>query len=667
MRRILYTFLLLLIAGPTLADPIIRLGASQTYLRIGKYTSWYVDSSAALSFDDVRSRTFHRSSYDIGAFGLTDAAVWAHGRFSHNGRDTVYLLVEFANVDSITLYYYHTGRLHTVSSGSRGLLHEKSMNIPGFCFEIPVTNDQPVDFWLRIRSGNKVIIPLALATAEGLPYAMIGLYFAEVLYMGIVLALLLYNLFLYLWIRDRDYLYYLGYLTSLAAFILLYLRGFHVFLGQQASWFVNIYGISFVAISYIFAILFTVSFLRGKQYAPKMTKVLHVIAALLVIPLIFNLAGDRWTAIRLQEIISIVVPAMFVWMGIIAYRKGYRPALYFLVAWLLLLLTIMLFSITNSGLLPWGNWTFLILPFGSAMEVILLSLALGYRYALLKKETIELQEKNLLLEREQNQQLEQRVNERTGELNRTMVQLKSSNQVKDKLLGIISHDLRTPLSSLSGLLQLIEMKALSPTELQEFSQTVRQHIKQTTGQMQNMLNWALAQMNRMETRPVAIAMKPFITEIADAYIFTAQQKDIRLLKTVQEDLYVWCDYHQLEVVLRNLLDNAIKFTLPGGVITLGCQEVEDGLEISVADGGTGMEQAVADALLREDIVQSSEGTANERGTGLGLSLCKEFISNNGGTLKVKSAPGSGTRFYFTLSKSKSGPPVSGMQDKKKAG
>src|SRR5690606_7711719 len=121
------------------------------------------------------------------------------------------------------------------------------------------------------------------------------------------------------------------------------------------------------------------------------------------------------------------------------YRAQYKPAGYFLIAWGLLLCSIVLFAVTNMGFLPMGNWYFRILPVASALEVILLSLALGHRYAVLKREKIRLQAENLHFVKDRNAWLEKKVEERTQEL-------MESNQVKDKLLGIVSHDLRAPLN-----------------------------------------------------------------------------------------------------------------------------------------------------------------------------------------------------------------------------
>jgi signal transduction histidine kinase len=429
-------------------------------------------------------------------------------------------------------------------------------------------------------------------------------------------------------------LYYLCYLLSFVGFVLLYLRGFHVFMGQTLSSFINMNGISFVAVTYMFAILFSTSFLNGKVHAPRLTRVLHWLIWLLWIPVIFNLAGYRPGAIKILEYCSFLLPFSFIYIAIKALRKKYRPARYFLFAWTVLLLSMMLFATANMGFVHFGFWTFHILPIASAFEMSFLSLALGHRYADLKREKIELQKINL-------EQVEKEVQERTKEL-------KESNHVKDKMLGIISHDLRAPLNNLSGLLDLVELKALSAGEIQDFSLTVRQNIKHITGTMNNMLNWSLSQMNRIETRPQKIILYPFILQIIETYWYATDQKNIHMKADIPEGIVVFADFNQLNLIIRNLLDNAIKFTPKGGMIIVGCRPAAKLVELYVQDNGLGMQTEEVEKLLSENSFYSTDGTEEEKGTGLGLQLCKEFISRNGGSLRIDTAPGKGAEFSFCI-------------------
>ncbi|MRG44707.1 hypothetical protein GFS24_06260 [Chitinophaga sp. SYP-B3965] len=633
MRIILpYIFFTVLFAVQSFAAPIVKLSTQHSYQRIGKLCDWYLDKDAKLTLNDVMQPSFQANfsahEHEMRSYGITNAAVWVHATYV--SKERTYLVVEFANIDSISLYYFENGQMKAIASGSHTPLKNKRFNIPGFSFELPSSNGQPKDFWIRVRSGNAVIIPLALATPEGLMESFKWLFVIELMYIGVVLALFFYNLFLFIHLRTLNYLYYLCYLLCFVGFVLIYVRGFHVFLGQTLSYFINMNGISFGAVTYMFAIMFCLSFLNGKKHTPRLRIFLLAFMGVLCLPIICNLAGYRPGAIKILEVCSFLLPISFIYMAIIALRQHYKPAGYFLGAWFVLLMSLMVFAAANTmwlPFLPFGHWTFHILPLASAVEMSLLSLALGSEYAEMKKQMIAA--------------IKKEVTERTKELN-------ESNHVKDKMLGIISHDLRAPLNNLSGLLDLVELKALSAGEIQDFSLTVRQNIKHITGTMNNMLNWSLSQMNRIETRPQKIILYPFILQIIETYWYATDQKNIHLKADIPEGIVVLADLNQLNLIIRNLLDNAIKFTPKGGMILVGCRPSAKTVELYVQDNGMGMGQEEVNKLLSETSFYSTDGTEEEKGTGLGLQLCKEFIMRNGGVLQIRTAPGAGAEFSFSI-------------------
>jgi signal transduction histidine kinase len=652
-KGLLNVLLMLLGTMGVSATPVIPLSDDVSFLRIATQCGWFVDSSARLTMSDVTrpdfAARFQPVRHDIGAFGKTHAAVWAYGSYTYAGTDKVYLLIDFANIDSITLFYYDKGALKTVQSGSHTLLKNKPHNIPGFTLELPATGGQPKEFWLRIRTGNAVIVPLAIATEGGLPESYPGMFLVGILYAGVVLAMFLYNLTLAIWIRDRAaYLYYLGYLFFLAVFILLYLLGFHVYLGQTMSSWINQYGIGAVAVSYMFALQFSISFLHGKEYAPRLTRVFNVLTWLLLITVACCLAGWRRTTIYQQEAICLAAPILFIGMAIKAWQINYKPAIVFIIAWGALIVSIVLFALTNMGVLPYGRWTFHLLPIGSAIEVVMLSKALWYRYALKEKAKRAKQEIQIQSAAEQNTLLEQKVSERTQELQKALEQLEEHNQAKDKMLNIIAHDIRSPLNNLSGFLELAEKKVVEAGQIQQFVHVLRRNISQIGKTMNNLLNWSLVHKNLIETVPSEVMLSPVTRQIMDTYRFSAEDKGVCLKKNMPEELVVIADSHQLELVLRNLLDNAIKFTPRAGTITIGCRPKNGHVVIYVSDTGHGMLQEEAEKLLHRSSFHTTGSSSNGKGTGLGLQLCKEFVASNGGVLQVKSVPGEGTEFYFSL-------------------
>jgi signal transduction histidine kinase len=423
-----------------------------------------------------------------------------------------------------------------------------------------------------------------------------------------------------------------------------------VFLGQGVADFICTYGFSMVAISYMFGLHFAITFLQGHVFAPRVTKVLRIIGHSMWVLVLCNIAGWRTLVIREEQLISLLTPVLVIVLATSVYREKYRPALYFLIAWSLLLVTIIYFAASVMGLLPVQSWTLHALTIGSGIEMILLSFALGFRYLLLKRETSALQQSGIEMMKEHNTRLEREVTVRTQELQQALVSLTASNEVKDRLLGIISHDFRTPLNNLYWLLDQIDPRTVSIERIGRLKLDVSIELKRISMTMDNILNWSLTQMNRIEARPQRVLLPVLFQQVTKESNLAAKKKNVTLIVNVPDDIMVWADNAQLRLVLLNLLHNAVKFTNEGGTVMVSAAVVTgtEEVEISVTDNGIGMTQEEADQLLHEKNVHSRQGTANEAGTGMGILLCKEFVAANGGSLQLESHVNKGARFYFNL-------------------
>ncbi|GGH60502.1 hybrid sensor histidine kinase/response regulator [Filimonas zeae] len=636
--------------------PRVHLTSQQNNVLAMPLTENYVDTSAGLTLEQVKqpayAQRFEPAKEMLLSYGFLNAAVWIHGSVTNTTGSNAYLLLEYANIDTITLYYYHKGQLRTIEAGSHRPLANNAFLAPGYSFLLPEADSagRALEFWLRVRSGNSVIIPLTVTTAEGLWYSYVRMYGWELLYGGIIIALLFYNLSLYRWIKEVSYLYYIGYLFSLAGFVLLYLRGFRVFLGQRAADFICEYGASLVAISYMFGISFAISFLKGGLYAPRLTRVLRVVTWLMCITLITNFAGYRAAAMHQEQLFSLITPVLVIMLSLTVYQQKYSPALYFLVAWSVLLAAIVVFAASVLGLLRVRIWTLHAITIGSGVEVILLSFALGFRYLLLKKQTIALQNSSMEMIKQHNVKLEQKVSERTEELQEAMNRLSAGNAMRNKLLGIVSHDFKTPVGNLRWLMGQLYSGNNSSEKVTRLREEVDTELKRISVTMDNILHWSLTQMERLEPQPETILLQLLFEEIMEDNKVAAQKKKIVQTIAVERGTCCRADKGQLRLILLNLVHNAIKFTHAGGEVTIGAMAgVEpDRVEIYVADTGIGMTALEVAQLVGDESIHSRQGTSHEKGTGMGIMVCKEFIEANGGILKVKSEVNLGTYFYFSL-------------------
>jgi len=221
------------------------------------------------------------------------------------------------------------------------------------------------------------------------------------------------------------------------------------------------------------------------------------------------------------------------------------------------------------------------------------------------------------------------------------------NQLKNKLLSIISHDFRSPLNSLKGIINVLDSGGLSPEEIPQIFGSLATTVENTANMLDNLLKWTSSQMSGVQVIPEKLALAEIVAEVMGTQAATAEKKGVRLLCKVGPEHIVYADAETIRLVVRNLISNAIKFTEQNDTITVKAQPKKQQMVVSVTDTGVGISPEDMSKLFQLNH-HTTEGTANEKGTGLGLTLCQEFVEKNGGKIWVESELKKGTTFYFTL-------------------
>lgn len=230
--------------------------------------------------------------------------------------------------------------------------------------------------------------------------------------------------------------------------------------------------------------------------------------------------------------------------------------------------------------------------------------------------------------------------------------LLNMNAKRDKFFSILAHDLKTPFHSLLGFSEyLINYSSeMSMEELQEFSASMHKSTQKVFNLLENLLQWSRFQTGRFTFTPSRWKIYDLIEQVIELYSDSAKQKKIRIDNLVDKEHYVFADSNMANTILRNLLSNAIKFSFPGGSVQISSIEKPNYIEITVSDNGKGMSSETLKNLFKIESKVSTEGTAKEMGTGLGLIICKEFIKKNKGMIKAESQEGKGSVFTFSLPK-----------------
>jgi signal transduction histidine kinase/ligand-binding sensor domain-containing protein len=281
----------------------------------------------------------------------------------------------------------------------------------------------------------------------------------------------------------------------------------------------------------------------------------------------------------------------------------------------------------------WMTWWFRLL-----LSIAVLAIAvLNYRFRIQrdKKERIR---------------LEELLKARTQEIEKSREELAGLNKKKDLIFSILSHDLRSPLTTLKGFLGLLidDNQTFTREEVKKHAEQIRNSVSTSLDLIDNTLFWSLSQMGGIQYNPEKVQITKLTKKIEDLYQLASERKDVPMHIQVADNIFALADENMLYVMLRNLVSNALKFTPSGKEISVQASQNHGGVTISIKDEGVGMSKSYINKLLLQEHPVIKTGTSNEKGTGLGLILCQQFIQANKGTLTIVSEEGKGSVFTLSL-------------------
>jgi signal transduction histidine kinase len=258
-----------------------------------------------------------------------------------------------------------------------------------------------------------------------------------------------------------------------------------------------------------------------------------------------------------------------------------------------------------------------------------------------------LQEKNLKIQKQKSE-----IEEKADLLKKQTNELTELNTLKSKLFSVIAHDLKSPMYALRNLFRNIQQYDIPAQEIKKMIPGIVNDLNYSTGLMENLLQWAKSQMQADNINLQELDVSDIVKEVGKILTLQADAKKISICSNVEKPFVVRADREMISLVLRNLLSNAIKFTPPKGSVSINVNENATFVEVAVEDTGIGITAEAMEKISRNNYY-TTRGTSSEAGTGLGLMLCREFLSKNGGQLHISSEPGKGSIFSFTLPKAAS--------------
>lgn len=624
-----------------------------------------------------------------------DSAFWNNQKVLH---------VANPIIDDVEVFQVTSDTVYQRSSGEKIPLFLREYNISGNAVNIEKSNDNIVDFYLKVRSSDQLLIPLSIQESKELlnDYENIDLIFA--IYLGMILSMFIYNLFVFFSVRDSVYLLYIFYIFTVG-YTQLVLFGFSSKYIFNFSGSINILLGSIVpGLSGLATIFFAQNFIKTAQYAPRINSILNFFKLLYLIAIVLAFFGfHNTTQIILNA--GALSALILIFASVKAIKQGYKPARYFITAWVIFIIGLTLYALRNFGILPFNAFTNFALPVGSVVEILLLSFALADRINVLKQEKELSQQQafvamkeNERLVTEQNVQLEKKVHERTAdlenrntELHTAMNNLRMTQQQlveSEKLASIgqmtagIAHEINNPinfvqsnvgplkrdideiLELLSQLAEIDENKDLLEQINHLKSQYVKLDVEYLKKEIQQLLNGiedgskrtaeivkGLRVFSRMDRSELILAD---INECLNSTLVVMKnmtKAEVTLNVELGENIpKTYCYPGKLSQVFMNLVTNAVQATrLPNRqpidrIINVRSYFNDNKICVEIQDNGKGIPTEIQDKIFEPFFTTKDVG----EGTGLGLGIVAGIIGEHNGHLSFTSSANDGTTFLITL-------------------
>jgi signal transduction histidine kinase len=606
-------------------------------------------SDTQLDLAEVSRLNFNYLDTKSASLGYDRNVHWFHFDVENNSSRTDWFLeVASPGLDHIEFYSLDSsGNWALQSSGDFYKLSTRPVRHKNFVFPLSVKPDTRETVFLKVMSTSAIQVPVRIWSPKGLRENVYDEQFAHGLFYGIMIIMICYHLFMYFSIRDKTMLYYVLALIA-GTNVVTYYHGYgFYFLNPEWPEFNKVIS-SFASPLFIIAsIALARSFLALKTMNYWLDRLLLAIGGVAIVFALLTIGFSDYISylpiriIALLNFLTILVSAIYC-------LPRYRPARYFLLAWGTILILGILLLLRNVGIVG-DNWAINnALYIGGVLQTLLISFAFGDRINILQKENLLAKERELKREHDEKEILEREVNLRTEEIRQKNSQLEESNDIKNKLFSIVSHDLRGPLISLQGILDMVDMNSLSKEDLKKFTMQVSDRLNHTADFLDNLLQWSRMQIqgDKFLPKPESFQIHQLMTAATQVLKADSDRKNI-MLSINDAELQAYADSSMIQTVVRNLVSNAIKFTHPGGKVTLTALGKDGNVIVRVTDTGIGIPDMNMEKLFTLHGV-TVQGTQLEKGTGIGLAVCKEFIERNGGVIAVHSTVNVGTTFEFTV-------------------
>lgn len=666
--------------------------------RIGKYLEIYTDKTNELDINAISKQTFSSPGENVPNLQITSYTHWVRFSITNESELKDLLLeVEYPTIDDITLYEaLPDGTYKTTRLGEFTSYNNRPVDHQNYIFPLHLPSNITRQFYLRVIAGEQLQLPIYVGTRDQVSEKNDYRELIFGLYIGVILAMSFYNLFLYISTKDNSYLTYVSY-NVFVGLTQATLQGYTFrFLYPDSPWIAQHATVLVPILNGLTALWFIQQFLLTKQYYKSGHRLINILIYLYIgcfIPALMNkfIIAQIW--------VQLVVGAAAVSVFYISLRmslKGYSSARFFLIAWSIFLLSVLVFVLRNANVLPYNEFTYYALQIGSGMEALLLSFALAYKINLFKAEALRASQENEHLVREQNIILEEKVTQRTEELQTSNeelnVALKNLKEAQTQLVerekmaslgqltAGIAHEINNPINFVTSNIKPLKLDIQDIRSLLDKYDTLP-----NSPDIQGTLREIAAYKQEIDIDYIHEEISSLIKGIEDGASRTSEiVRGLRTFSRLDESDVKSVDLHEgidstlvllknnipsnvkvireygslpkiecyagkINQVFMNILTNAFNAIKTNNqdreeAVTITTRE-ENGLAlISIKDTGPGMTEQVKQKIFDPFFTTKDVG----EGTGLGLSIVFSIIEKHNGRIEVITAPDKGAEFIIYL-------------------
>jgi len=698
-KKIYAIFYLIVVFGCnniTASDSIINFLNQDSY--IGRNLFIFEDETSELALQQVQDKEFVISESDVPNLGISNSTFWIRFNVTNETNEEELMLnLALPTLDEVVFYYKtEAGVYDSIVTGENLPFNNRKYDEPNYLFDLLIEHGQTEEIYFKISSKEAIQLPITIASKTKMFNHIKRKEILSGLYFGIMLVMILYNLFVYLLVRDKSYLYYIGYIV-LILLTQTSLQGYPFQFLWPNSPKIAQYGLFiFPSLVGIASMVFMNVFLRVKTHSVLLFKMSMVLSIPYAISIILAVLGFFKASFTLMEINAGIVSVYIMITAIKIVRNGFQPAKYFLIAWTIFLVGVIIYILKDLGILPFNNFTRYTMQIGSGIETILLSFALAARINFYKKEkeasqqkTVEVLKENEKIIKEQNIVLEQNVEKRTKDLNQTLKDLKQAqsklvDSEKMSSLGLltagIAHEINNPInfvsSSISPLRQdlddiktilakyeeiggndnveekLRDIKQLKErldydiikTELETIVNGIEDGAKRTAEIVSGLRNFSRLDEGELKSANINEGINSTLILIKN------KLNGISIVKNLGDLPNIECYPGKLNQLFLNLVDNAIgaiiskEMNTSEGEIGIKTWADREFLYIEVSDNGIGIKKEIKDKIFEPFFTSKEVGS----GTGLGLSIAYSIVESHNGEITVESEENIGTQIKIAL-------------------